>query len=744
MFKRALIALVLMLGLVTSTYAQQGVLKNATIAATGADAAVYQNLSGIEGVSVTVTNSGTYTLQFEGFNGVAWVAFPGIQLSDFTRDTSTTGPDTWFFGNLGYQSIRVRASAYTSGVPRVTIIRGFGGVIAPYSAGSVSGANDAASATGSGVPSSAGYTGLNVGGTLRGWTGISLGSHFAGTMAIVDGSGNQITSFGGGTQYTNDAALTVGSTVGTMALGRASAAAPTNVSADNDVALPWYLRNGAQATVVTAAGALVGGDATNGLDVDVTRVIPGVTATALGKAEDAAHASGDTGVLSLAVRNDAGSALAGTDADYIPLTTDNTGALRVTGGGGGTQYTQDAALTVGSTVGTMAMGRASAAAPTDVSADSDAVLPWYLRSGAQAVQPTYAGVLSVAGNGASGTGVQRVTIANDSTGVLATVSNVATIGTSVTPGTSAAHLGKAEDAVAGSGDTGVAILGVAQATVSATAADGDYIHLKTDANGRMWVNCAAGCSGGTQFAEDAPHTTGDVGTVTMGVRRDTPTSLAGADNDYMPFTFDSTGRGWVNIFGVTQAAATYLTVRLSDGTNFLNPASDVTEDAAETAGGTGPMVMTVRRDTLASSSGTSGDNSTLNTNSIGALYTQPTAGASGGATSFRRTSAGSTEDEHEVKGSAGTLYSVTLTNTNAAVRYFRCADQVAASTTPGTTTPIIDLAIPGATTGAGITFPFPVGMTFGTGLTCWFVTGAADTDVAEVAANEIKALYTYK
>lgn len=44
--------------------------------------------------------------------------------------------------------------------------------------------------------------------------------------------------------------------------------------------------------------------------------------------EDAPHASGDEGSLGLAVRNDAGSALAA-DGDYIPLTTDSGGALRV-------------------------------------------------------------------------------------------------------------------------------------------------------------------------------------------------------------------------------------------------------------------------------------------------------------------------------------------------------------------------------------------------------------------------------
>jgi hypothetical protein len=83
-------------------------------------------------------------------------------------------------------------------------------------------------------------------------------------------------------------------------------------------------------------------------DVDVTSVTPGTGATSLGKAEDAAHSSGDVGVMALAVRNDAGTALAGTTGDYIPLSTDANGALRVTGGGGGTEYTEgdtDASIT---------------------------------------------------------------------------------------------------------------------------------------------------------------------------------------------------------------------------------------------------------------------------------------------------------------------------------------------------------------------------------------------------------------
>lgn len=76
------------------------------------------------------------------------------------------------------------------------------------------------------------------------------------------------------------------------------------------------------------SGTLIPADATNGIDVDVTRVIPGTTATALGKAEDAVHADGDTGVLILGVRNYSG---AGADGDYSAMSVTTTGELRTMG-----------------------------------------------------------------------------------------------------------------------------------------------------------------------------------------------------------------------------------------------------------------------------------------------------------------------------------------------------------------------------------------------------------------------------
>lgn len=53
-----------------------------------------------------------------------------------------------------------------------------------------------------------------------------------------------------------------------------------------------------------------------------------VSAAGLGKAEDAAHASGDTGIMALAVRRDTQAASSGTTGDYEPLQTDSGGRLR--------------------------------------------------------------------------------------------------------------------------------------------------------------------------------------------------------------------------------------------------------------------------------------------------------------------------------------------------------------------------------------------------------------------------------
>ena len=67
-------------------------------------------------------------------------------------------------------------------------------------------------------------------------------------------------------------------------------------------------------------------------DVDVTTVgtiTPGVAASSLGKAEDAAHASGDTGVAVWQVRDDTLSVFSGNENDYEPFHSDANGATWV-------------------------------------------------------------------------------------------------------------------------------------------------------------------------------------------------------------------------------------------------------------------------------------------------------------------------------------------------------------------------------------------------------------------------------
>lgn len=351
----------------------------------------------------------------------------------------------------------------------------------------------------------------------------------------------------------------------------------------------------------------------------VNALIPGTGATNLGKAEDAAHASGDTGVMALAVRNDTPSALAGTDGDYIPLTTDNTGRLYVNVGAGTVAVTQSTS-------------------------------PWVVSGTVAATQ--------------SGTwNIGTVT-------TVTTVSAVTTVN-AVIPGTGATNLGKAEDAAHASGDIGVMALAVRNDTASALAGtNGDYIPLTTDSSGRLHVNVGNSTLAVTQSgswlvalvdgtvvdvqgstslslgkAEDAVHTSGDTGVMALAVRNDTPSSLASANGDYIPLTVDSTGKLHVNVgnstLAVTQSGtwnigtvttvtgvttvSTVTTVSAVTTVNAVIPGTGATnlgkaEDAAHASGDTGVFVLAVRNDTPSSLANANGDYIPLTTDSSGRLH----------------------------------------------------------------------------------------------------------------------------
>jgi len=184
-------------------------------------------------------------------------------------------------------------------------------------------------------------------------------------------------------------------------------------------------------------------------------------------------------------------------------------------------------------------------------------------------------------------------------------------------------------------------------------------------------------------------------------------------------------------------------VRLSDGTNYLTPSTDITFGTTtytETTS-TGPLVGGVRNDTLDSLANTANEAAPFAFTAQGGLWIAPSATTNGGATPVRYISAGATEDEHAVCTAACHLYAIVVTNTNAAARYLKCENDTAAGTAPGTDTPEFAIALQAT---GGATVSIEVGLSFTTALTCWLVTGAADSDVAEVAANEIMVNYAIK
>lgn len=186
-------------------------------------------------------------------------------------------------------------------------------------------------------------------------------------------------------------------------------------------------------------------------DVDVTSLVPGTTATSLGKAEDAGHTTGDTGVMMLGVRQNTAASLAGSDADYVPPIMNTRGALwvsiedgaggQITSFGGGTQYTEDAAA-ASDPVGTMAMmRRRDTLTSSEVSADGDNIAP-----------------------NATSRGEQYVHLEPRAGGIA-----------------------KAEDVASADGDVGVGMLAVRKATPANTSgADGDYEFAQISI-GHLWV-----------------------------------------------------------------------------------------------------------------------------------------------------------------------------------------------------------------------------------------------------------------
>ncbi len=238
-------------------------------------------------------------------------------------------------------------------------------------------------------------------------------------------------------------------------------------------------------------------------DVDVLSVIPGVGPTNLGKAEDAAHVTADTGVMLLAVRRDADTAMVDADNDYTPLQTDVNGRLKVEtqGSGGGTSEVDSAVFAPTTDSYTPIGGIFDDVTPSDLTENDGGVVRM------SAVREMYMNIR----DGAGGERSANVTAANELNVILGSNTGV-DIGDvdvlSVIPGTAATNLGKAEDVAHATGDTGVAIWGVRNDANATTFSDTDldYTPLAVDAQGNLQVDILTGGGSDTPAGEAADHT----------------------------------------------------------------------------------------------------------------------------------------------------------------------------------------------------------------------------------------------
>lgn len=103
-------------------------------------------------------------------------------------------------------------------------------------------------------------------------------------------------------------------------------------------------------------------------------------------------------------------------------------------------------------------------------------------------------------------------------------------------GTGASSLGKAEDAAHTSGDVGVMMLGVRNdnAASALSGTNGDYTPIATTSAGRVWM---VGVSN-----EDDPSASTQQGMAPLGVRNDTDATQTSASGDYGFVILDSAGR----------------------------------------------------------------------------------------------------------------------------------------------------------------------------------------------------------
>lgn len=255
-----------------------------------------------DSVAVQPATSSTWAATQSG----TWTVQPG--------NTANTTP--WLVTGSGTAGSAATGVLTVQGIASMTPLLANPGTAANWGVG----------VTGAAIPANAQLNGIAVGGNLRGPTGLGLGSHFAQTVAIVDASGNQITSFGGsGGTASNfgsafpSAGTAIGGTDGTNMVGIRVGAIANLAAATNFMNVAPGCRYDATPPVLTDTRFnQLQCDVSGSLNVNVTGAV-GISQGSL--------TSGQTGSLVFAAASSVNPTATG--GNSYPLSMTPSGGLRV-------------------------------------------------------------------------------------------------------------------------------------------------------------------------------------------------------------------------------------------------------------------------------------------------------------------------------------------------------------------------------------------------------------------------------
>lgn len=269
--------------------------------------------------SATVQTTGVYTgalsLQVTTDPSLGWVTVGGEPFTDMaTNTTSATIPSAatsvYKFSCPEADYIRITALAAVTGTASVRITAGMANstLRTPIASGwrTVSGTGGALNDTPIAATDVAGYR----------WVSVHTTGTFSATMTFETSNDNS-----------NWASLALIQSLSTGSATQATTAT-TNTLFHGPLAGRYFrVRVSAYSSGTPTVTAVFSANpaALQTFGVNIAALTPGVAATNLGKAEDAAHVSADTGVAVWGVRNDAQTTFTSNDGDYSPQSTDGAG-----------------------------------------------------------------------------------------------------------------------------------------------------------------------------------------------------------------------------------------------------------------------------------------------------------------------------------------------------------------------------------------------------------------------------------